>query len=73
MDNEEFLQKLGQKIRILRKNRRLSQEKLAIELECDQGYLSRIETGKANPSAVYLKQIDDSLDLDIRELFNFTI
>ncbi len=73
MDNEEFLQKLGQKIRILRKNRRLSQEKLAIELECDQGYLSRIETGKANPSAVYLKQIADSLDLDIRELFNFTI
>ena len=73
MDNEEFLQKLGQKIRILRKNRRLSQEKLAIELECDQGYLSRIETGKANPSAIYLKQIADSLDLDIRELFNFTI
>ena len=73
MDNEEFLQKLGQKIRILRKNRRLSQEKLAIELECDQGYLSRIETGKANPSAVYLKQIADSLNLDIIELFNFTI
>ena len=65
--------KVGIKIRIERMKRGFSQEKLAIELECDQGYLSRIETGKANPSAVYLKQIADSLDLDIRELFNFTI
>ena len=73
MENEEFLKKLGQKIRVLRKNRRISQEKLAAELKCDQGYLSRIETGKANPSAVYLKQIAESLNLDIRELFNFTI
>lgn len=73
MNNEEFLKKLGRKIRILRDDKNISQEKLALELEYDQGYLSKIETGKANPSIIYLKQIADALDVDITELFNFVI
>lgn len=73
MENEEFLNKLGSKIRILRNNKKLSQEGLAETADLDRNFISLIENGKANPSIIYLKQIADALDVDINELFNFVI
>ncbi len=73
MDNEEFLKKLGRKIRILRNEHKLSQEALAEIAGSERAHISNIENGKANPSILYLKQIADGFNVDIRELFNFTI
>lgn len=73
MENEEFLNKLGSKIRILRNNKKLSQEGLAEMADLDRNFISLIENGKANPSIIYLKQIADALTVDIKELFNFVI
>lgn len=73
MDNTEFLKKLGRKIKILREDKNIPQDKFANDIGIDQSYLSKIETGKANPSIIYLKQIADALDVDITELFNFVI
>lgn len=73
MDNQEFLNKLGYKIRILRNSKNFSQEYLAELSNNERGHISNIETGKANPSILYLKSIAESLDVDITELFNFTI
>ena len=73
MENEEFLNKLGSKIRILRNNKKLSQEGLAEMADLDRNFISLIENGKANPSIIYLKQIADALNVDIKELFNFVI
>ena len=73
METELFLKKLGSKIKILRNNKKYSQEGLAAMSNLDRNYISLIENGKANPSVIYLKQIADALDIDITELFNFVI
>ncbi len=73
METELFLKKLGSKIKILRNNKKYSQEGLAAMSNLDRNYISLIENGKANPSVIYLKQIADALDVDITELFNFVI
>lgn len=73
MNDQEFLNKLGHKIRILRDNKKLSQDGLAELTNSDRTHISNIETGKTNPSIMYLKQIADGLNIDISELFNFKI
>ena len=73
MQDEEFLFKMGQKIRILRDQKGFSQDFLAEKADGDRGYISNIETGKSNPSIIYLKQIADALECDVTELLKFTI
>ncbi len=73
MDNKEFLKKLGRKIKLMREDSGFSQEKFAQKIEINQSYLSEIETGKGNPTIIYLKKISEALDTDIQELFNFVI
>lgn len=73
MENDIFLCKLGSKIRILRNTKKYSQEKLAELSGLDRNYISLIENGKANPSIIYLKQISEALNEEIKELFNFVI
>lgn len=73
MHNDEFLFKIGQKIRILRTQKKYSQEFLAEKIDGDKGYISDIELGKANPSIIYLKQIAEALECDLSELLKFTI
>lgn len=73
MQDKEFLFKLGQKIRILRIQKSYSQEFLAEKAKGEKTHIGNIETGKANPSILYLKQIADALECDITELLKFTI
>lgn len=73
MEHNEFLFKMGQKIRILRNQKKLSQESLAAKANGERGYISDIESGKANPSIIYLKQISDALECEVSDLFKFTI
>ena len=48
MTKVEFLKKLGHKIRILRDEKNLSQEKLAEKISIDRGHIGTIENGKAD-------------------------
>lgn len=73
MENKEFLFKIGQKIKILRTYKGYSQEFLAEKSNTDRGHISNIESGKANPSIVYLKQIAEALECELTELLKFTI
>lgn len=73
MESKEFLFKLGQKIRILRIQKKYSQETLAEKSGAERGHICNIEAGKANPSIIYLKQIADALECDLMELLKFTI
>ena len=41
---------LGLRIKEIRQNRKISQDKLSEKLDIDPKYLSRIEVGKATPS-----------------------
>ena len=50
-------QKVGARIRELRNDRGLSQEKLALAAGLDRTYIASVETGKRNISIVNLEKI----------------
>ena len=60
----------GSKIQKLRKNHGLSQERLAEILKINRNYLSRIETGKSEPSISVLKSIAEYFRVDVTTLIN---
>lgn len=63
----------GSKIQMLRKNHNLSQEKLAAILKINRNYLSRIETGKSEPSLSVLRNIAEYFKVDITTLMDIQI
>ena len=67
---------LGHKIKVLRKTKRLSQEKLADKADLSQQHISRIEKDLTYPCVATLNKIamvlnvplDDLIDSDIKKL-----
>lgn len=57
--------KLGEKIKLLRKGKKISQEELANMLKINRNYLSRIETGKSEPTSSVLKNIAKIFNIDL--------
>ena len=60
----------GSKVQMLRKSHGLSQEKLAVILNINRNYLSRIETGKSEPSLSVLRDIAEYFKVDITTLMD---
>lgn len=60
--------KLGEKIKLLRKSKGISQEGLATILKVNRNYLSRVENGKSEPTAGILKQIAEIFNIDLNSL-----
>lgn len=60
---------LGQKIQLLRKERNISQEKFALQIDMDRTYLASVEAGKRNVSICNIKKIADGLNISLSELF----
>lgn len=60
--------KLGEKIKLLRKSKGISQESLAAILKVNRNYLSRVETGKSEPTAGILKQLAEIFNVDLNSL-----
>lgn len=60
----------GSKIQCLRKNHNLSQEKLASILKINRNYLSRIETGKSEPSLSVIRDIVQYFQVDVATLMD---
>lgn len=63
----------GNKIQMLRKNHDLSQEKLAAILKINRNYLSRIETGKSEPSLSVLRDIAQYFKVDVTTLMDIQV
>ena len=63
---------LGLRIKEIRQNRKISQDKLSEKLDIDPKYLSRIEVGKATPSLDLLVKTACLLNVEVKELFEFT-
>lgn len=61
---------LGARIKELRKAKKLSQDELSEMIGVDAKHLSRIEVG-SSPSMDTLENIARSLDVEIRDLFEF--
>lgn len=62
--------KLGEKIKLLRKGKKISQEELANMLKINRNYLSRIETGKSEPTSSVLKNIAKIFNIDLNSLLD---
>ena len=67
--NEKKL--IGLRIKELRKNKRLSQEKLAEKAETSPKYLSRMERGTENPTLDMFIKLADALEVEMWEIFDF--
>lgn len=64
--------KLGEKIKQLRKSKGISQEELASMLKINRNYLSRIETGKSEPTSSILKHVAEIFSIDLNSLLDIT-
>lgn len=58
----------GKNVRLLRKERGLTQENLALEAEIDLTYLGGIERGKRNPSLLIMARIAQVLAAEPADL-----
>lgn len=60
---------LGDRIKKLRLQTGLSQEKFALKIDLDRTYYSSVENGKRNIAIINLKKIADGLGISLSELF----
>ena len=67
---ETLKQKLGKRIKELRRKKNLSQEKFAEMVSLDRRSISNIECGKTFPASSLLK-IAEVLNVSLKELFDF--
>lgn len=65
--------KIGNKIRIERNKLGYSQEKLAELADLNRNYIGMVERGESNITIVNLESIATALNLNIKDLFEFTI
>ena len=70
-DDQQFLERLGSRIRELRSEIGLSQEKFSFECDLDRTYIGSVERGERNIATLNLKKISKALNISISELFNF--
>ena len=63
---------IGVKVRALRKERGLTQEKLALEAEMSVTYLRRIEHGRANPTLRALDRVAAILGMELSTLLQLS-
>lgn len=69
MEKDSALIELGLAVKRIREQKGLSQTQLAYKIDKDQPSINRLEKGKINPSYIYLLEICDGLEIDIKELF----
>ncbi|MGN8720480.1 helix-turn-helix domain-containing protein [Holdemanella porci] len=60
---------LGKRIRELRNQTGLSQEKFALKIDMDRTYLASVEAGKRNISIINIDKIAKGLNVSISKLF----
>lgn len=71
MDENELYKKLGKRIKYLREQAHLTQEKLAEKCGISLDYLGKIEVNINKPGLKTLIKISNALNLPIRVLFDF--
>jgi len=66
----DIKEKVGNRIRELRKQLELSQESLAYKSEVDRTYMTDVENGRRNVSIEILEKIIKALEVSFTEFFN---
>ncbi len=69
--NPEIINKFGERLRELRKEKGLSQNELAHAADIEYSQVSRIELGKINTSISQIAALSDALGVHPKELLGF--
>ena len=64
---------VGKRIKYLRKQMGISQEKLALKAGIDRTYLAGIENAKRNATLVSIEKIVNALDISLTDFFNYEL
>ncbi|EKM3681183.1 TPA: helix-turn-helix transcriptional regulator [Vibrio parahaemolyticus] len=65
---KDLAKKFGHNVRSMRKDKGISQDKLALTADIDRSYVGRIERGEVNITLEKVYQIATVLGCDVREL-----
>lgn len=71
MKKKEILKLVGARIRVLRKERGMSQESLGEKGGFHFSYIGQIERGEKNVALLNLEKIATALDVNVAQLFNY--
>jgi len=69
MVKEEFLKNFGQHIKSLRKEKGITAAELGRRTEIERFHISRLESGKINPTLVTIKSLASGFDMELDEFF----
>lgn len=64
----QISKKLGQNIKRIRLNRKMSQGDICRAIDMDRSYMSAIESGKKNITIAVLEKLASALDVPVSEL-----
>jgi len=67
---QAYLEQIGNRIRELRLEANLSQEKLSFACDLDRTYIGSVERGERNISVINLRKIAKTLNIDVSTLLN---
>ncbi|MCR4329642.1 MAG: helix-turn-helix domain-containing protein [Candidatus Roizmanbacteria bacterium] len=62
---------LKENVRLIRRQKGMSQIQLALLCDLDRTYISQIENGSANPSLNSLRRLANALDVSLYELLDY--
>ena len=60
---------IGNRIRKIRNQQGISQEKFALKIDMDRTYFASVEAGKRNISIVNIEKIANGLNMSLADLF----
>lgn len=67
-EKEQLLFKIGNRIKLLREQKKISQQDLAALCNFEKANMRRIEAGRTNPTVFTLYKISQALEITISEL-----
>lgn len=70
--NYDLEKRFGRKLAYVRKSKKVSQMKLAELVDMNFNYIGQIERGEANVTIHTMHVLADALDIEMKELFDFT-
>ena len=71
MDKQAFLEKIGENIVKIRKQKSLKQFNLADKANMKDSSLRRIEKGRVNSTIIMLKRVADALEVPLIDLLKY--
>lgn len=70
MKKEQLQQKLGEKIKEIRESKMISQQNLAAMCNFEKGNMSRIESGRTNPTIETIYKISQALSVKMIDILD---